>query len=58
MRLRVVTDRPLLFGEAWASTRSADYNLAALELIFTRDKKGKVTAKGTLLPACLECGSG
>ena len=49
--LRAVTDRPLRFGEAWAGTRSSDYNLSAFELIFTRDKKGKIVAKGTLLPA-------
>lgn len=47
--LRMVTDRPLLFGEVWASTRSSDYDLAAVEIIISKNKK-KYT--GTLYPAC------
>jgi hypothetical protein len=47
--LRVVTDRPLLFGEVWASTRSRDYELAGLEIMI--DKSGKKHT-GTLYPAC------
>jgi hypothetical protein len=47
--LRMVTDRPITFGEAWADTRSRDYNLSGLEIIISRDKKKK---SGTLLPAC------
>ena len=43
--LRIVTDRPLLFGEVWASTRSQDYNLAGVEITYGKDKK---KAKGTL----------
>ncbi len=47
--LRMVTDRPLLFGEVWSSTRSRDYELAGVEIIISRDKK---TYSGTLYPAC------
>lgn len=47
-RLRLVTDRWLLFGELYNSTRSADYNLGAIELNLTPDGKGS----GTVLPAC------
>jgi hypothetical protein len=47
-RIRIVTDRPLTFGEARNSTRSSDYNLSALELDL--DAKGR--GEGTLLPAC------
>lgn len=47
--LRMVTDRPLLFGEAWASTRSADYELSGVEIYISKDKKKN---KGTLYPAC------
>ena len=50
--LRLVTDRPITMGEAWYDTRSKDYNLSALEITFTRDKKGKLKGKGTLAPAC------
>lgn len=46
--LRIVTDRPLRFGEVWADTRSTDYNLSGVEIIVPKDKK-KVT--GTLYPA-------
>jgi hypothetical protein len=47
-RLRLVTDRWLLFGELYASTRSKDYNVGAIELNLTPDGKGS----GTVLPAC------
>ena len=47
--LRMVTDRPITFGEAWYSGRSMDYNLSALELDLSNEK-GKSTGK--LLPAC------
>ena len=46
--LRIVTDRPLRFGEVWADTRSMDYNLAGVEIIVGKDKK---KATGTLYPA-------
>ena len=47
-KIRLVTDRPITFGEAWTDSRSEDYNLSALELDV--DANGKGT--GTLLPAC------
>jgi hypothetical protein len=47
-RLRLVTDRWLLWGELYNSTRSADYNVGAIELNLTPDGKGS----GTVLPAC------
>lgn len=46
-KIRMVTDRPIRFGEAWADTRSADYNLSAFEIILS-PQKGK--SIGTLLP--------
>ena len=46
--LRIVTDRPLRFGEVWADTRSGDYELAGVEITYGKDKK---KAKGTLFPA-------
>jgi hypothetical protein len=46
--LRMVTDRPLLFGEVWASTRSSDYELAGVEIVISKDKK---KTSGTLYPA-------
>ena len=49
---RLVTDRPIAIGELWYSSRSKDYSLTALEITFTRDKKGKFKGKGILLPAC------
>lgn len=47
-RLRLVTDRWLLFPELYNSTRSADYSVGAIELNLTPDGKGS----GTVLPAC------
>lgn len=47
-KIRVVTDRPITFGEAWSDSRSEDYNLSALELDVDSNGKGK----GTLIPAC------
>lgn len=46
--LRIVTDRPLRFGEVWADSRSSEYNLAGVEIIVGKDKK---KATGTLYPA-------
>jgi hypothetical protein len=46
--LRMVTDRPLLFGEVWASSRSTDYSLAGVEIVISKDKRKK---SGTLFPA-------
>ena len=48
-RIRLVTDRPITFGEAWSDSRSMDYNLSGMEIILTPDKK---KSSGTLLPAC------
>jgi hypothetical protein len=47
-KLRLITDRWLLFGELYNSTRSADYSVGAIELNLTPDGKGT----GTVLPAC------
>jgi len=46
--LRMVTDRPLRFGEVWADSRSSDYNVSAVEIVISKDKKKK---SGTLYPA-------
>ena len=53
LSVRLITNRPLRFGEVWADTRSADYELSALVLTFTKDKKGKWKGQGTLGPACI-----
>lgn len=47
--IRLVTDRPIRFGEAWSDSRSSDYNLSGMEIILSSDKKKN---SGTLLPAC------
>ena len=47
--LRMVTDRPLLFGEVWADTRSRDYELAGVEIVIDKNKKKHT---GILYPAC------
>lgn len=46
--IRMITDRPLRFGEVWADTRSSDYQLSVVEVRISKDKKKKT---GTLLPA-------
>ena len=48
-KIRLVTDRPITFGEAWSDSRSMEYNLSAIEIILS-PAKGK--SSGTLLPAC------
>ena len=48
-KIRLVTDRPITFGEAWSDSRSSDYNLSGMEIILSPDKKKN---SGTLLPAC------
>ena len=48
-KIRLVTDRPINFGEAWSSSRSMDYNLSGLEIVLTPNNKNN---SGTLLPAC------
>ena len=47
--IRLVTDRPIRFGEAWSDSRSSDYNLSGMEIVLSPDKKKN---SGTLLPAC------
>lgn len=47
-KIRAVTDRPIMFGEAWSSSRSMDYNLSGLEIIISPNKKKN---SGILLPA-------
>ena len=47
--IRLVTDRPIRFGEAWSDSRSGDYNLSGMEIVLSPDKKKN---SGTLLPAC------
>ena len=46
--VRIVTNRPLRFGEVWSDSRSSDYNLSAIELHIYPDKKKNT---GTLAPA-------
>jgi len=46
--IRILTNRPIRFGEAWVNGRSMDYNLSYLELNITDQKDKDV---GTLLPA-------
>lgn len=48
-KYRLVTDRPILFGEAWSDTRSMDYSLSGVEIILTPDGKKN---SGLLAPAC------
>jgi hypothetical protein len=48
-KIRLLTNRPIQFGEAWVNGRSTDYNLSALELNIN-DERSKST--GILLPAC------
>ena len=47
--IRMVTDRPISFAEAWEGTRSLDYSMSAAELNLN-DEESKST--GTLLPLC------
>ena len=47
--VRFVTDRPVTFGEAWASTRSRDYEITLGEIVIPKADPKK--AKGTLMPA-------
>lgn len=49
-KLRILTNRPITFGEAWTDSRSMDYNLSAVELDLIQDNEKKNT--GILLPAC------
>jgi hypothetical protein len=47
-KLRVVTSRPINFGEAWYNGRSVDYNLSVLELDLNKETG---EGSGTLIPA-------
>jgi hypothetical protein len=49
-KIRILTNRPITFGEAWTDSRSMDYNLSALELDLS-DQNGK-SGTGILLPVC------
>jgi hypothetical protein len=49
-KLRILTNRPITFGEAWTDSRSMDYNLSAVELDLNQENEKKNT--GILLPAC------
>ena len=48
VKIRMVTNRLLRFGEVWADSRSADYNLSGMEVILSKDKKHN---SGVLFPA-------
>lgn len=48
-KIRLVTDRPIRFGEAWSDSRSMDYSLSGAEIILSSDKKKN---SGMLAPAC------
>ena len=48
-KIRLVTDRPIRFGEVWSDSRSRDYSLAGAEIILTPDNKKN---SGMLAPAC------
>jgi hypothetical protein len=48
-KFRLVTDRPITFGEAWSDSRSMDYSLSGAEIILSADKKKN---SGILAPAC------
>lgn len=48
-KIRVLTNRPIRFGEAWVNGRTMDYNLSAIELDINNDVK---KSTGILLPAC------
>jgi hypothetical protein len=47
-KIRLVTDRPLRFGEMWSDSRSTDYTLSAAEINLGT---GKDNSSGILMPA-------
>ena len=49
-KIRLVTNRPITFGEAWTDSSSQDFNLSALELDLDSNNNNK--SKGTLIPLC------
>ena len=48
-KIRLVTDRPITFGELWTMSRSMDYSLSGAEIILSADNKKN---SGILAPAC------
>jgi hypothetical protein len=48
-KIRLVTNRPITFGEAWSDSRSMDYNLSGMEIVLTATNKKN---SGMLAPAC------
>jgi len=48
-KIRVLTNRPIRFGEAWINGRSTDYNLSYLEFDLVNEKD---KSTGVVLPAC------
>jgi hypothetical protein len=46
-KYRLVTDRPIRFGEAWSDSRSMDYSISGVEIVISPDKK---KSTGTLFP--------
>ena len=48
-KIRILTNRPIRFGEAWVNGRSTDYNLSAVELDLSNQKD---KSAGVLLPVC------
>jgi hypothetical protein len=48
-KIRLVTNRPITFGEAWSDSRSMDYNLSGMEIILNPNNKKN---SGMLAPAC------
>jgi len=47
--IRILTNRPIRFAEAWENGRSMDYNLSYLEFDLVNEKD---KSTGSLLPAC------
>jgi hypothetical protein len=50
-KIRVVTNRPITFGEVWSDSRSMSYNLSLLELNIPVPSSKDTKGTGTLLPA-------
>jgi hypothetical protein len=49
-KIRLLTNRPIRFGEAWVNGRSMNYNLSYIELNINNDKS---KSTGVLMPAAL-----
>lgn len=47
VKLRLVTNRPIRFGEVWSDSRSSDYELSGVDIILNHDKK---KSSGMVLP--------